>query len=93
MASKKQLAWRKKFARMSKAGKFKKSKKSKKSKSKKNNGLSKLEKFKIEKRLDELEEIMIKAESEGDTVKDDLAGHEHARLTAKLRGEKNPFEP
>jgi len=29
MASKKQIAWRKKFARMSKAGKFKKSKKSK----------------------------------------------------------------
>jgi len=29
MASKKQLAWRKKFAKMSKAGKFKKSKKSK----------------------------------------------------------------
>ena len=28
MASKKQIAWRKKFARMSKAGKFKKSKKS-----------------------------------------------------------------
>ena len=29
MASAKQIAWRKKFARMSKAGKFKKSKKSK----------------------------------------------------------------
>ena len=34
MASAKQIAWRKKFARMSKAGKFKKSKKSKSSKSK-----------------------------------------------------------
>ena len=35
MASKKQLAWRKKFAKMSKAGKFKKSKSSKKNSSKK----------------------------------------------------------
>tara|TARA_B100001245_G_C22503202_1_gene254801 strand:- start:283 stop:438 length:156 start_codon:yes stop_codon:yes gene_type:complete len=35
MASKKQLAWRKKFAKMSKAGKFKKGKKSTKSKKKK----------------------------------------------------------
>ena len=35
MASKKQLAWRKKFAKMSKAGKFKKSKSSKKTSSKK----------------------------------------------------------
>ena len=34
MASAKQIAWRKKFARMSKAGKFKKSKKSKSSKPK-----------------------------------------------------------
>ena len=35
MASKKQIAWRKKFARMAKAGKFKKSKSSKKAKPKK----------------------------------------------------------
>ena len=34
MASAKQIAWRKKFARMSKAGKFRKAKKSTKSKTK-----------------------------------------------------------